>query len=129
MLVLGPGDLVVAAPTIFVSTNDMESIRNGLESLLAIQNSSGALPYAGSPFQEETGAYSFTYHMHSLLDIDIYYQFTNDLAFVQSVWKNFTLGLSFTISYVDDTGLLNVTTSADWLRAGMGGHVSCEPCK
>lgn len=114
----------MAAPTIFVSTNDMGSIRNGLESLLAIQNSSGALPYAGSPFQEETGWYSFTYHLHNLLDIDLYYQFTNDLEFVQGVWKNFTLGLAFSISYVDDTGLLNVTTSNDWLRIGMGGHVS-----
>lgn len=114
----------MAAPTIFVSTNDMGSIRNGLESLLAIQNSSGALPYAGSPFQEQTGWYSFTYHLHNLLDIDLYYQFTNDLEFVQGVWKNFTLGLAFSISYVDDTGLLNVTTSNDWLRIGMGGHVS-----
>lgn len=122
----GPGDIVVAAPSILVSTNDMGSIKDGLESLLAIQNASGALPYAGSPFQEETGSYSFTYHLHSLLDIDLYYQYTNDLAWLQGVWKNFTLGLVFSINHVDETGLLNVTTSADWLRAGMGGHVSDE---
>lgn len=117
----------MAAPTIFVSTNDMASIRYGLESLLAIQNSSGALPYAGSPFQEKTGWYSFTYHLHNLLDIDLYYQYTNDLEFLQGVWNNFTLGLGFSINSVDDTGLLNVTSSSDWLRAGMGGHVRVRP--
>lgn len=112
---------MVAAPTIFISTNDMDSIKNGLDSLLALQNASGALPYAGTPFG---GGYSFTYHLHSLLDIDLYYQYTNDVAYLQDVWKNFTLGLAFSISHVDDTGLMNVTTSSDWLRSGMGGHVS-----
>ncbi|KAL1849846.1 hypothetical protein Daus18300_013159 [Diaporthe australafricana] len=117
-----PGDLVVAAPSIFVSTGDMDSIRNGLDSLLSLQNSSGALPYAGSPFIQVTKLYSFTYHLHNLLDIALYYEYTNDLTYLQSVWSNFTLGLKFTLSYVDETGLLDVTTDADWLRIGMGGH-------
>ncbi|KAI3396001.1 hypothetical protein diail_572 [Diaporthe ilicicola] len=117
-----PGDLVVAAPSIFVSTGDMDSIRNGLDSLLSLQNSSGALPYAGSPFIQVTKLYSFTYHMHNLLDIALYYEYTNDLTYLQSVWGNFTLGLKFTLSYVDNTGLLDVTTDSDWLRIGMGGH-------
>lgn len=122
----GPGDIVVAAPSIFVSTNDLDTIRNGLDSLLLLQNASGALPYAGSPFQEITQLYSFTYHLHSLLDIGLYYQYTGDLAYLRSVWKNFTLGLEFSLSHVDETGLLNVTTDADWLRVGMGGHVSAK---
>lgn len=112
---------MVAAPSIFVSTNDMGSIQNGLDSLLALQNASGALPYAGTPFN---GGYSFTYHLHSLLDIDLYYQYTNDIAYLQGVWNMFTLGLEFSISHVDNTGLMNVTTESDWLRSGMGGHVS-----
>ncbi|POS74643.1 hypothetical protein DHEL01_v206966 [Diaporthe helianthi] len=117
-----PGDLVVAAPTIFVSTGDMDSIRNALDSLLSLQNSTGALPYAGSPFIQVTKSYSFTYHLHNLLDIALYYEYKNDLTYLQSVWGNFTLGLSFTLGYVDATGLLNVTTPSDWLRIGMGGH-------
>lgn len=112
---------MVAAPSIFVSTNDMGSIQNGLDSLLALQNASGALPYAGTPFN---GGYSFTYHLHSLLDIDLYYQYTNDITYLQGVWNMFTLGLEFSISHVDNTGLMNVTTESDWLRSGMGGHVS-----
>lgn len=89
-----------------------------------MQNSSGALPYAGSPFQQTLNAYSFTYHLHSLLDIALYYDYTDDLGYLQSVWGNFTLGLAFSLGHVDDTGLLWVSTSSDWLRNGMGGHVS-----
>ncbi|CAN8098561.1 unnamed protein product [Discula destructiva] len=117
-----PGDLVVTAPSTFVSTSDMVSIRNALDSLLQLQNASGALPYSGSPFQEILNPYSFTYHLHNLLDIGLYYDYTEDLGYLQSVWKNFTLGLEFTLGHIDDTGLLDVTSGADWLRIGMGGH-------
>ncbi|KAJ4396746.1 hypothetical protein N0V93_000968 [Gnomoniopsis smithogilvyi] len=117
-----PGDIVVTAPSMFVSTGDMVSIRNSLDSLLALQNSSGALPYAGSPFQQTFKAYSFTYHLHNLLDVGLYYDYTEDLGYLQSVWNNFTLGLAFSLGHVDDTGLMNVSTSSDWLRVGMGGH-------
>lgn len=102
----------------------MESVRNGLDSLLALQNASGALPYAGSPFQEVINVFSFTYHLHSLLDIALYYEYSNDLGYLQRVWGNFTLGLAYSLGFVDETGLMNVTSSADWLRVGMGGHVS-----
>lgn len=120
----GPGDIVVTAPSMFVSTGDMESIRNSLDSLLVLQNSSGALPYAGSPFQQTEKTYSFTYHLHNLLDIGLYFDYTEDIDYLQSVWKNFTLGLGFSLGHVDGTGLMNVSTTADWLRVGMGGHVS-----
>lgn len=93
-------------------------------SLLALQNASGKLPYSGIPFSNSESTYSYTYHLHSLLDIALYYEYTNDLTFLQTVWKNFTLGLDFSTTSIDETGLMYVTTSADWLRAGMGGHVS-----
>ncbi|PSR77048.1 Six-hairpin glycosidase-like protein [Coniella lustricola] len=117
-----PGDLVVTAPSVFVSTNDLDPIRNGLDSLLVLQNASGALPYAGTPFQESRPTFSFTYHLHGLIDIALYYQYTNDLAYLQSIWPNYTLGLEYSISHIDETGLMNVTSSADWLRVGMGSH-------
>lgn len=107
----------------------MDTIRNALDSLLALQNSTGALPYAGSPFVQKVGfPFSFTYHLHNLLDIGLYYEYTNDLSYLQSVWKNFTLGLEFSLGFVDETGLMEVTTSPDWLRVGMGGHVSDRSC-
>jgi hypothetical protein len=63
-----PGDMAVAFPSMIVSTYDVESIRNGLNTLLAAQNaSSGALPYAGLPIALVPDLFSFTYHLYSLI--------------------------------------------------------------
>jgi hypothetical protein len=119
-----PGDMSVALPSIFVSTNDLDSVKNSLNSLLALQNTTtGQLPYAGYPFSS-LGAVSFTYHLYSLIGVSYYYQYTGDVEYLQSVWHHFTAGMAWSLSYVDDTGLMNVTTPLDWLRVGMGGHVS-----
>jgi len=45
-----PGDMAVAMPSIFVSTNDLMSVQNSINALLMLQDSSGLLPYAGYPF-------------------------------------------------------------------------------
>ncbi|KAF8847178.1 Six-hairpin glycosidase [Acephala macrosclerotiorum] len=117
-----PGDMSVSLPSIFVSTNDLVSVQNSLNSLLALQNAStGMLPYAGYPFNE-LGIVSFTYHLYSLIGISYYYQYSRDLAYLQSVWNHFTKGLAWSLSYIDDSGMMNVTSAADWLRVGMGGH-------
>ncbi|RDW88106.1 six-hairpin glycosidase-2 [Coleophoma cylindrospora] len=117
-----PGDMSVAVPSIFVSTNDLDSVKNSLNSLLSLQNATtGMLPYAGIPFSD-LGVVSFTYHLYSLIGISYYYQYTGDVAYLQSVWPNFTKGLGWSLGFIDSTGLMNVTSSADWLRVGMGGH-------
>ena len=119
-----PGDLSVSFPSIFVSTNDLYSVRNSLDSLLLIQNATtGMLPYAGVPFSD-LGIVSFTYHLYSLIGISYYYQFSGDLTQLQSDWPHFTKGLAWSLSYIDSSGMMNVTSPADWLRIGMGGHVS-----
>ncbi|KAI9703481.1 MAG: hypothetical protein M1820_005785 [Bogoriella megaspora] len=117
-----PGDMAVAVPSIFVSTNDLASIRNGLSSLFVLQNSSGALPYAGVPFASTTGIFSFTYHLYSLIGLYNYYVYSGDTAYLLDHWDQLKLGLNYSLSFIDDSGLQNVTTSADWLRFGMGGH-------
>ncbi|KEF56716.1 uncharacterized protein A1O9_06906 [Exophiala aquamarina CBS 119918] len=66
-------------------------------------NASGALPYAGRPFRNKLPIWSFTYHLQSLNDI-------------------YMKALDFSLSFIDDSGMANVTTAADWLRFGMGGH-------
>jgi hypothetical protein len=38
-----PGDMSVSFPSIFVSTNDLQSVKNSLNSLLALQNATGQL--------------------------------------------------------------------------------------
>ncbi|PNS15835.1 hypothetical protein CAC42_4287 [Sphaceloma murrayae] len=119
-----PGDLIVSTPSMFVSTNDMNTVRESMDSLFAIQNmTTGQLPYAGDPFQLLIGPiYSPTYHMYNLIDIYDYYLYTQDLPYLQSKWEAWKLGLNFSLGFIDETGLFNATGEADWLRFGMGGH-------
>lgn len=67
-------------------------------------------------------AWSFTYHLYTLIDIYDYYIFTGDVAYLTKTWPQFKLALQYSLSTIDETGLANVTSSNDWLRFGMGGH-------
>ncbi|KAJ5808672.1 hypothetical protein N7474_009941 [Penicillium riverlandense] len=115
-----PGDMSIALESIAVSTGDLYSIRMGLESLLALQHPNGRLPYAGRPFP--SSIISYTYHLHSLIGMSYLYQFSGDQDWLSNHWNQYTQGLQWALSFVDNTGLANVTASADWLRFGMGGH-------
>ena len=119
-----PGDMVISIPSIFVSTNDLYTVKNSIESLLRLQKSDGLLPYAGAPFSIVVTAISFTYHLHNLISVAYYYQYSGDLSWLSSHWDQFKLGIEWSLSSIDSSGLMNVTSSADWLRDGMGGHVS-----
>jgi hypothetical protein len=48
--------------------------------------------------------------------------FQNDLDYLNSVWDRYNLALNFSLSFIDESGLMNVTSPNDWLRFGMGGH-------
>jgi len=123
-----PGDYVIALPSTFVSTNDIVSVKNGLDSLFAHQNSSGALPYAGTPFYDilqgilGPSFFSFTYHLHNIISLYYYYLYSGDLVYLKNLWPQVKLGIEFSLSHVDSTGLQYVTTSPDWLRYGMGAR-------
>ncbi|KAI1852737.1 hypothetical protein JX266_002278 [Neoarthrinium moseri] len=126
-----PGDIAISGPSLFVSTNSLVPIRNGIDALIRDQQSDGRLPYAGEPFNEFVGnmsgvpdifLWSFTYHLHTLNDIYDYYLFTGDLEYLESVWDQFKLGMNYPLQFIDSSGLANVTSSSDWLRSGMGGH-------
>lgn len=45
-----------------------------------------------------------------------------DIAYLSSLWDRYKLALSFSISFIDSSDLMNVTSPSDWLRFGMGGH-------
>lgn len=105
-----------------MSTNDLPSVKNGLDSLLILQRSNGLLPYAGKPFSD-LGITSFTYHLYSLIGIAYYFRYSGDLHYLRSTWEQFKKGLEWSLNSIDETGLMDVTSSADWLRFGMGGHV------
>ena len=114
------GDMAIAVPAIVVSTNDLISIANSLDSLFIIQNlTTGQLPYAGRPFFT---IYSATYHLYSLIGVADYYLYSDDLEYLQGKWDGWKLGLNFSLGFIDESGLVNVTSAADWLRFGMGGH-------
>ena len=118
-----PGDMAISAPSIAVSTYELTTIKNSLDSLLILQNeTTGGLPYAGVPFGLVVGSASFTYHLYSLIGIYDYYLYTGDLKFVNHYWHTYKFALNYSLSFVDETGLANVTQTADWLRFGMGAH-------
>ena len=118
-----PGDMAIAVPSMAVSTYELSTIRDSLDSLLVLQNrSTGALPYAGRPFGTGMPTFSFTYHLYSLIGIFDYYLYTGDLAYVDQNWHTYKFALNYSLSFIDDSDLMNVTTSADWLRFGMGAR-------
>ncbi|KAH0083736.1 bacterial alpha-L-rhamnosidase domain-containing protein, partial [Aureobasidium melanogenum] len=115
-----PGDMHVITPSLFVSTSDDAAITNSIDNLFSLQNASGKLPYAGYPFKQDT--YSATYHLYNLIGVSDYYKFTDDLGYVRNKWNAWKLGLNFSLGFIDETGLMNVTSPDDWLRFGQGGH-------
>ncbi|KAL1306274.1 hypothetical protein AAFC00_004362 [Neodothiora populina] len=126
-----PGDFSISVPGVFLSTNDAVTIKLSLDQLFADQKPTGQLPYYAQPVLAipqndflEFGrtVWSFTYHLYSILGLNIYYTYTSDLAYLQENWNRVELALNYSLSFIDETGLANVTASADWLRVGMGGH-------
>lgn len=116
-----PGDMSIAVESAAVSTGDLESVKNALEALFSQQKTNGRLPYAGRPFTDRV---SFTYHLHSLVGVSDYYRLTGDRTWLSRYWNQYKRGVQWALSSVDQTGLANITASADWLRFGMGAHVS-----
>lgn len=127
-----PGDFAISVPGLFLSTDDAETVKLSLQQLFADQNSTtGALPWFAQPVHTvpesdflEFGkiVFSFNYHLFTLLGLNNYWIYTGDDEYLQQNWNRFKLALNHSLSFVDETGLANVTSSFDWLRVGMGGH-------
>lgn len=113
--------MFIATPGIAVSTYDMLSIRNALDTLFDHQYGSGGLPYAGPPLSKNE-EFSDTYHLHTLLGVYIYVLYSGDLNWLEMVWDKYLFALSYELAKVDETGLLHVTSNADWLRPGKTSH-------
>jgi hypothetical protein len=114
------GDLGVALPSEYASTNDVISTRNALTTLFGIQASNGELPYAGPPWTNMP--HSDTYHTWALLGSSTYYSYSGDRAWLDSVWAKYKLGMTYIAAKIDANGLLDVTGTADWARGGQGGE-------
>jgi hypothetical protein len=125
------GDMSISLETAVVSTYDLPSIRNSLEALVALQTADGRFPYASLPFPDQE---SFTYHLHTLINVGNYYRYSGDKSWLVKYWPQIKNGVSWALSSVDSTNLAFVASNAssDWLRGGMGGHVSdllVLPCR
>ncbi|KAH9890934.1 alpha-L-rhamnosidase domain protein [Cubamyces lactineus] len=115
------GDMSIAVPGIALTTFDLISVRNSLDSLFVLQNSNGMLPYAGYPFNER-GTVSFTYHLYALIGVANFYLYSGDKTYLDGKWAAWKLGMEWAVQQIDSTGLANITAPSDWLRFGMGGH-------
>ena len=118
-----PGDIAISGPSIFVSTNSLDSIRNGIDSLFVLQAADGRLPWAGAGFTTATRfSFSFTYHLYTLLDLYYYVTYTGDTDYLDQYWDQYKLALNWSLATIDDSRMANVSSTNDWLRSGMGGH-------
>ncbi|KAI9066646.1 glycoside hydrolase family 78 protein [Trametes sanguinea] len=115
------GDMSIAVPGIALTTFDLISVRNALDSLFVLQSPTGMLPYAGYPFNER-GLISFTYHLYALIGVANFYLYSGDKSFLDGKWTAWKQGMEWATAQIDSTGLANVTAPNDWLRFGMGGH-------
>ncbi|KAJ3575186.1 hypothetical protein NP233_g1257 [Leucocoprinus birnbaumii] len=115
-----PGDMGIAVPAQFVSTNDLIPTRNALATMFAAINpSTGALPESGPPLSQQG---SDTYHAWTLIGTHNYHLFSGDTEWVREIWSNFTKAVGFLEGKVDSTGLIKITGLRDWARLGGGGY-------
>ncbi|GLY43189.1 hypothetical protein Amsp01_092120 [Amycolatopsis sp. NBRC 101858] len=114
-----PGDLGISVPTAYASMNELEATRNALSTMYGAQAASGEIPWSGPVFNLKG---SDTYHTWTLLGTSLYYTYSADRAWLDSVWSNYTRGMQFILGKIDSGNLLNVTATQDWARAGQGGE-------
>ncbi|KAH9919649.1 Six-hairpin glycosidase [Fomitopsis serialis] len=116
------GDMGIAVPTQFVSTNDLLPTRNALSTMFAALNpETGALPESGPPLSQQG---SDTYHGWTLIGTYNYFLYSGDYEWLEDTWSNYTKAVAYLTSKVQSNGLLNVTGLRDWGRQGQGGFNS-----
>ncbi|EJD04901.1 Six-hairpin glycosidase [Fomitiporia mediterranea MF3/22] len=114
-----PGDMGIAVPTAFVSTNDLLPVKNALSTMFAnINPVTGALPESGPPLSQLD---SDTYHGWTLIGTHNYYLYSGDVDWLQTVWANYTKAVQFLENKSTPSGLINITGLRDWARLGGGG--------
>ncbi|KAJ9607675.1 hypothetical protein H2200_007753 [Cladophialophora chaetospira] len=115
-----PGDMGIAVPSAFVSTGDLESVRNALQVMYDYQNSTtGAFDESGPPLSQKR---SDTYHMWTMIGSYNYILYTNDTAWLKSLWTKYKHAMEYVVSKIDESGLMNVTGTRDWARWQQGFH-------
>jgi hypothetical protein len=115
-----PGDLGISALTAYLSTGDTLSVTNDLDTLFALQNPSGALPYMGPAAYN--GTISDTYHLWTLDGVVEFYLYSGNRSWLISHWSQIQRAIKFSTEKIDANGLLSVDLTADWGRIAPGGE-------
>jgi len=117
-----PGDMGIAVPSSFVSTGDLDSVRNALQTMYDYMNNDGSFPEAGPPLLQQG---SDTYHMWSLIGTYNYVLYTNDTAFLQRNWPKYLRAMAYIRAKQSyPSGLLKVTGTRDWARWQTGYNMT-----
>ncbi|MDP9150476.1 MAG: hypothetical protein M3O36_11130 [Myxococcota bacterium] len=118
-----PGDLGIALPTAYVSTGDLTSVRNSLDTLFAGQNvTTGEFPRSGPPLNTQGGkTTSDTYHLWTLVGACNYFLYSGDKPWLDRNWAAHKKALAFSTAKIGANGLFQVTLLKDWGRLGQGG--------
>ena len=116
-----PGDMGIAVPSSFVSTGGLEAVVNALQAMYDYQNPDGSFPEAGPPLLQQG---SDTYHCWTMIGTYNYILYTNDMAWLDGVWKRYQEAMEYIYGKVmtEGAGLLNVTGTRDWARQAQGGN-------
>ncbi|EXJ58926.1 hypothetical protein A1O7_06356 [Cladophialophora yegresii CBS 114405] len=115
-----PGDIGIAVPSAFVSTGDLESVRNALQVMYDYQNTTtGAFDESGPPLSQKN---SDTYHMWTMIGSYNYVLYTNDTAWLTPIWSKYKHAMEYVVGKIDQSGLMNVTGTRDWARWQQGFH-------
>jgi hypothetical protein len=128
-----PGDMGVSVGTALVTTGDVNSSINSLQTLFELQDSvSGMLPYVGpavfceKPYGQECASShrynSDMYHLWALVGASNIFLHTSDRSWLRTVWANYVKGVGASLAKVHKlSGLMVVDAAADWARKGQGG--------
>lgn len=112
--VVWPGDMIISIQSGAVSTCDMISAKNSIASLLAIQGSDGKLLCYRPTYNKPAHTYtSFTYHLYTIFDLFYYYEWSGDVDYLTEQRSRVKAGLIWSLSYVDSSGLQDVTATLD----------------
>lgn len=111
-LILFTGDMGIAVPTAFVSTNDLIPTRNSLSTLFAAMDPiTGALQYSGPPLNLLG---SDTYHAWTIIGVYNYFLYSGDIDLLETVWTNYVrnviklvLAVALTFWYLQRPRLYN----------------------
>ncbi|HEY2694369.1 MAG TPA: trehalase family glycosidase [Pseudonocardiaceae bacterium] len=119
------GDLGIALPTEYASTDDVTSGGNGLAALWQHQAANGELPYEGPPTPASSVPGSDTYHLWAMIGTSDYYDYSDNIAWLRSIWPKYQNAMSFILSRMDNnTGLLAEASgeTGDWAGTAHGAE-------